>query len=628
MDFLEQSSVFTASKTAIRSHSKFPSKLFCDRHPNYELRFFCEGVKCKTPICEECWKNDHEDKSHRIILMTELMVQIESQKDIQKRLENYKQECQKVAMFLEEDWKNLLKNVANAEKKHREVLRSKSTNELDVKSNEVKEFLQLNWNDVDIFKSKILSKIDDLRKVWEDIYGKRVKNTQNSSLNTSSSTIENAKDSSISEKKDESFSSSQNGFDCLIDTNSETIFETRENDTVDYQEKSESKNINKLPLKKVKTGKLGNKKVPFIIKAVYNSSTKEVFGLAYQLFDKGTGIAVCSINEARRRVIFEREMNWNSLRGTDDTEAENLLDIAMDGENILYGIIQRSKDKEKRLEVLDQNNFVKKGQLDTRGIENKKRIGWRVSAFGGTVVLAVYDYKKHTEDKWKSVTVFKNQRREHTVSLNIEIESEMFYFTWRPLLVNATTLLLSCGVNAKKIAVVWLPSLSKHCSSVSDSSSAPNSSSETQSSQADLTSTAQALDELSPGVAVNPQSVRFLKLPVKGVISSLVWLASDNVLLSKSLEGYLFVLELYKKENRTIYKHTSLFVYKVDFEQVFSSKNLDEQEKTIQPMPEIKTQKEKIVHCTIDNATIFATYNDQKRHMRPILLDLKHQKKL
>ena len=465
----------------------------------------------------------------------------------------YKSEFKGVAQFLEGEWENLLKQVENAERKQRDVMRSKSVNEVELRSNKTRNILESHRNDVFQFRSKFFSKVDELQKSWEYIFGNQVENTESSSLNHGAPTFQKL----ISNKK----------------------------------KKRVLEGVTKRLVKHDTD----------IFTAVYNSSTKEIF--SHKMLNND--IIVLCINETSREIEVKRELSWRSLRGTEGGVNGTISDIAMDGRNTLYGIIWRSSDHINRLEVLDQNNLAKIGQLDTCGIENGRGFYWEIVASGDTFALAIKCNLPDYCSKWMSVTLFKNQRRQNTISLNIVC----LEYTTSLFLSNEQILLLSCD---KEIAVVWLPPLSTP-GSISDSSSAPNSSSETQS----LVSV-KATNQLLSGVTVDPRAVKFIKLPIDEKITSIVWIASDDMPSFESLEGYLFVSEQCPNFN------TTLHVFKVDLEKVLST-NEHEREMTLHHMSEITSLKDTEVLCPITNSKIVARVASRYDRGRIVLLDLEYQ---
>ena len=159
---------------------------YCFNHPNFTRRYYCET--CRQFLCEDCWAEEHRDKTkHSVSLMK---VILEPQKEVQTRLAEYKTECQSMTRLCEGGWTSVLRQVFVAEKKQSNVMKSKSANELETKSEELREFLRAHLNDMKDFKSKILAKFDALEAKWGVIFGDCVGGGGGSiSAGSSSSTI-------------------------------------------------------------------------------------------------------------------------------------------------------------------------------------------------------------------------------------------------------------------------------------------------------------------------------------------------------------------------------------------------------------------------------------------------------
>ena len=182
-------------------------------------------------------------------------------------------------------------------------------------------------------------------------------------------------------------------------------------------------------------------------KAVYNSDTKEV--MCYN--DSGTGIlSVFGVNEDDTL-----EPKWEIKWGKNDF----LVDICMDGSNTLYGVV-RQEQFQKRVEQLDQESLKTIDVLDTKKLLNGDCIMWYLVARKDTVALAVRN-TKGSGNKWVSVTIYKEGVRVHTVPLhdvqlqNIKVKGSVYNSSC--VLVNENTIILSCGEETKRLAVVSLP---------------------------------------------------------------------------------------------------------------------------------------------------------------------------
>ena len=93
-------------------------------------------------------------------------------------------------------------------------------------------------------------------------------------------------------------------------------------------------------------------------------------------------------------------------------------------------------------------------KLDTSGILNGKGTLWTMLGYDDTIAVLVSDFRKGAA-KWACVTVYSNQERQHTVPIDIITEDTVCFQSY--VMVNETTLLLSCGNNNNRVAVVSLP---------------------------------------------------------------------------------------------------------------------------------------------------------------------------
>ena len=96
-------------------------------------------------------------------------------------------------------------------------------------------------------------------------------------------------------------------------------------------------------------------------------------------------------------------------------------------------------------------------ELDTTQLLNgDSSVDCLLCADEKTVIVAVSDRRIDEQEIWCSVTVYFEQVRQHTVPLDVEVDG----LARRNcnLLVNETTLILSCGASSNKVAVISLPS--------------------------------------------------------------------------------------------------------------------------------------------------------------------------
>ena len=354
---------------------------------------------------------------------------------------------------------------------------------------------------------------------------------------------------------------------------------------------------------------VGDDEVVFC-QAVYNTETKEV--LCIKDVDEENVIRVCGLDETSGVVEIKRTMDWTVLRGDED----KLWMMAMDGNNELYGCMERKSDGVERVEILDQNTLEKKEQLDTDGIDNGINISWMVGASGHSVVVAVLDARE-SDWKWTSVTVFKNQQRQHTVSLNIALDGGWNISSC--VLANETTLLLSCGNNTNRVAVISLPP--------------PPPSDTSKKTRTDTT-----IATTSTALTLRPLSVIYIVLSEVKQVYALVWMPSAGVhSQSQLLTGHLWVTDYHNnqegKEQEVVIAsngdiililNTNTFrVYELDIKKDVSQPEQPE-EITLHSMTDIAPSMNAGVFCKIDETTIFGDCAETG-YCKPCLFSLEYQ---
>ena len=201
------------------------------------------------------------------------------------------------------------------------------------------------------------------------------------------------------------------------------------------------------------------------------------------------------------------------------------------------------------------------------------------------------------------MTVFKNHQRQHTVSLDIAVDGGLPYASC--ILANETSLLLYCGNNTNRVAVVSLPLLSSDSKGGSKSQTKAKPSSR-KTSRADKTKARTSIK-----LTVKPQSVIYINLPEVWWVSSLVRMPSDRIHSpAHLLTGHLWVTEWHSI--------TSL-VYELDIKNNLSQSET-ENEITLHSMSNILPLEETEVLCRIDDAKFLAEYRN-----KPFLLHLNYQ---
>ena len=520
-----------------------------------------------------------------------MKVFLEPQIEVQTRLAEYKAECQDMATLCEGGCTSILTQASTAEKKQSNVMKSKSANELEAKSKELREFLSVHLNDIKEFESTILMKFGDLEAKLRAIL--------NDSVGSESGRIcEGSRSSTIGDDANSSSEPEEQGLigglERLVVSRGAIGGESGREDVPSVGGKRVLVARKKLTLKGVVSKAMGNFRFS---QAVYNTQTKHVICLRL-IHDVETVIRKYISNESSGLFEIKRTMFWTALRGEED----QLWSIAIDSNYVLYGVIRRKSDRVSRVEILDQNTLEKKGQLDTDGIKTGRDIGWIVAASGQTLVVAVSD-GRNSDRKWTSVTVFKNQQRQHTVSLDIAVDGGVSYASC--ILANEISLLLSCGIKTNRVAVVSLQPLSSDSTGGSKSQTKAKPSSP-KNSLADKTKA-----RTSTISALKPQSVIYIILPELKGFFSFVWIPSDRIHSpAHLLTGHLWVTEWHSFTSR---------VYELDIRNNLSQSE-SENEITLHSMSNIAPLEETKVFCRIDDAKVFA----QHRY-KPFLLHLKYQ---
>ena len=582
--------VSSTSSIYSHSHSEFHSVTYCFKHPSFTQRYYCET--CKQALCEDCWAEDHRDKTKHLVVL--MKVFLEPQIEVQTRLAEYKAECQSMAKLCKGGCTSILRQTSAAEKKQSNVMKSKSANELETKSKELRELLRVHLNDMKEFKSKILMKFDDLEAKLRAILNDSVESEGGRiSRGSSSSTIG---DDAHSSKETEGQIC---GLEGTVVSRGAVGGESGREDVSFVGGKREVVVRKKRTLVGVERKAMRNLDF-LLLHAVYNTETKEVLCCLKLEFSVNAigAIAVYGSNESSGLFELKRTVNWYELRGEED----QLWSIAIDSNYVLYGGIRRKSDSVSRVEILDQNTLEKKGQLDTDGIENGRGTLWLVAASGQTVVVTVIDHRK-SDSKWTSVTVFKNQQRQHTVSFDIAIDGDVPYISC--ILANQTSLLLNCGSNTNRVAVVSLPLLSSDSTGGSKSQTKAKPSSP-KTSRADETKA-----RTSTTSALKPQSVICIILSELKDAYSIVWMPSDRIHSSAHLlTGHLWAADGHSRTSR---------VYELDIKNNLSQSE-SENEITLHSMSNIAPLEETEVLCRIDDATILAT-----DRYKPFLLHLNYQ---
>ena len=438
-------------------------------------------------ICEICWDEDHEDESkHTVITMKKYL---QPQEKIRKKLRSSQSEFTKMTELLGH-WSKLVDQFQSVERMHDEVMKSRTPNEVETKSNDMKVKIDHQKEKLKSFKSDILTQFGEIENAIESIFiaDTATKAALSGSLN--SQEVDRPSNAAIG-------TSATGGLHRSTDR-SEAREEVKERALVGVREIADA-----------------DDEIHYCLRVVYNSETRELLCLNSSISYE-TEIRVFGVTGGENdQLELKRKMNWESLRGIEST----LFDICIDEtSNTLYGVVIERKGIVNRVEKLDQMSLKKEAVLDTQNVPNGVAVYWFLASKSGTLAIAVQD-----KDKWHSVIIYKNSLRLYTVPLNIKLDGYV-YRTGSVLVINEAKLILSCGTSAKKIAVVSLESKPKQQNYTQASSFVTKSS-----TTADM-------------------KVIYLTIPGIDAISSLMWTP-----LRHPLHGFLWVGDKKGKPSR-IYK--------------------------------------------------------------------------
>ena len=311
-----------------------------------------------------------------------------------------------------------------------------------------------------------------------------------------------------------------------------------------------------------------NKKKYIVRKAVYNTDTKGIITVT------GSSFSVFHQNVSNNEIELTRKMEWNEMR---DSKTD-LLDIASDINNNLFVSIYRRIDGKNSVEIVNQNNLKMIKELDTAQLLNgDSSVDWFLCANEKTVIVAVLDRRSEKQEKWCSVTVNFDQVRQYTVPLDVETDG----LARRNcnLLVNETTLILSCGASSNKVAVISLPSYhTYHKDVIKTKASSKLTTREMQS-----------------------KSIKYLRFCGFRGVFSLVWIPSSvsscsNSSCSNSSDGHLFASDDDDLSSTVFNTH-----FEIEMDKLKNGEGTE-----LNKMMDIETFEKTSVLCNIDNSYVFA----------------------
>ena len=557
---LERPSTAASIASSTVPYIELQSVVFCEKHPEETVRYFCNI--CKIAICELCWKQNHMDwKKHNVSFLT---VNLEPQKLTMQRLTEYKDEIEKTSQVLaSNDWKTIVKQITTAENEQKSVLKSNSAKQLEDKSAAVRKQLLDHKQSLQAFKAKITDQFRELEQKYAIIFGEFIL-TRDNTVSCSRSQTAFA-EGGYSSLDAENFAS---GVDRLVlsagTSNQEvsTSFDDSQGEAerINQKEKKPGEEARMRELIGVEKIADASGTVIDALRVVYNSDTEEI------ITDYAESFRVFQHNENSNQIELKREMEWKQMR--DDTIS--VIDIATDIDNNLYVSLYRTSDRKWSVEIVNQNNLKMIKELDTAQLLNGySSVDWSLCTYEKILIVAVFDRRNKKQEKWCSITVYFDQIRQYTVPLDIKTVGSR---VWRcsNLFVNDTTLILNCGADSNKLAVISLPSHHKEDMKRNTSSN---------------TTTRE----------IQPRSIKYVRLSGLSDIYSLVWIPSSVFGFSNGLNGYLFV---------TDYSMNATF-FRIDFEKELDQLE-NEGETELKKMEEIPPLKNTIVYSRIDNSSVFA----------------------
>ena len=319
----------------------------------------------------------------------------------------------------------------------------------------------------------------------------------------------------------------------------------------------------------------------FCLKAAYVSNTRELFALI-AFDDEKFGITVFGVSgDQNDQLEVKRTMNWDDeLRG----EENELYDICLDTtSNSLYGVVLQ-EGFVNRVKELDKLTLKKNSELDTEGLLNGKDTLWLLTSKSGTMALTILDKRYKDNHKWHSVTMYKSRTRLYTVPLDMKTDvDELPWFGCE--LITETTLLLTCGGQDNKVALVSLPAQQQHHTHASASSSSSSS--------------------------TEPPIINYLI--ATGVKKSrfLFWIPSEH-----PRNGYLFM-------GNEGPENDDIKIFEVDLEKDLANAKHGQQQLTLRVAENVSAPKSILPLCQIDHSTVFAVKTEEVGNkFNPLLLKL------
>ena len=438
---------------------------------------------------------------------------LQPQEKIRKKLRSYQSEFTKMTEFLGQ-WSKFVDQFQSVERLQDEVMKSRTPNEVETKSNDMKLQIDHQKEKLNSFKSNILTQFAEIENAIEFIF---IEDT--AAISAFSGSLISVKDDMPSDAA--IGTSATGGLNRSTDRN-ETREEVKERVLVGVREVAKADDV-----------------IEYCWRVVFNSETRELLCFNPNSSNE-TEIRVCGVTGGENdQLELKKQMNWESLRGKES----DLVEICLEEKsNTLYGVVIERKGIVSRVEKLDQMSLKKEAVLDTQGVPNGVSVDWFLAFKSGTMAIVVEDIRNR---KWHSVIIYKNSLRLYTVPLNINLDGNV-YRNGNVLVINEAKLILSCATSAKKIAVVSLESKPKQQICTQASSLVTKSS-----TTADM-------------------KVIYLTTPRINAIESLTWTP-----LRHPLQGFLWVGDVHDEPSRIFKVDIEHVSMKVEHELEFTLRHVE-----------------------------------------------------
>ena len=318
-----------------------------------------------------------------------IKVNLETQKQIERSLSEYKTECDKLNCLLtSNDGQIMAQKVQTAEKEQQSVFKLNSAKQLEAKSEAVRALLRSHKVLFQDFKKKIMGQLEIMEEKYAMIFQESFEDCDEEDVKSVHSGSNSNNNKQLSKSATDTEHQSLSGFDrpqALHQSAShenESECNTDDSTSPMRTEDTEVRLERQRKLVGVTQSKIGDAEKN-IKRACYNTYTREIFVL-----EISDSILVFGLNETSGKFEKTRDMKWKELRGDKD----ELRDFTLDKINDLYlSIRSKENDFQNRVEIVSSKNMQKIMTIDTDGIINGEDIRWLLYAKNENVLLAVHD---------------------------------------------------------------------------------------------------------------------------------------------------------------------------------------------------------------------------------------------